>query len=320
MSSKTGSATAVTLFHRTADSAAFKSWSAKLLASAAKSDGFEAARISVLDYPELDWAVAVTYRTEVDLHTWLDGQVRADITVDGEQQGFWRRTGDIVLREGAPPPSGVGVFVHNVVQGREKEFESAQVELTSVSSTFPGYDGTVVLPADMAGEWVSMLRFRTAEQLSSWMASPERTEALPDLRSNLTKDFAIVSNTTPFGTTVRVEDGETEMTPNWKVAMMVLLVLYPTVMLLSRFVGPHIDAAGAPPWLALWISQVCSVTLMTWWLSPWAARPFRQWLDPVDGRGWRINVMGASAVALLYVVTLVIFANIKWLQFWDYMG
>ena len=35
------------------------------------------------------------------------------------------------------------------------------------------------------------------------------------------------------------------MTPNWKSAMLVLLVLYPTVMLLSRFLGPIVDGFGA---------------------------------------------------------------------------
>lgn len=314
-----GNASAATFFHPSPDVAAFKAWTSELLASAAKSEGFVVARISVLDHAELDWGVVITFRSEAQLHSWLDSDERARVLADGESRGYWRRTSDLVMRDGAAPPAGVGVFVHSVVQGREEEFEAAQVELTAVSSTFPGYEGTVVLPADLAGEWVSMLRFRTAHQLSSWMSSKERIEALPELRSNLTKDFAIATNTTPFGTTVRTEDGQTAMTPNWKVAMMVLLVLYPTVMLLSRFVGPLIDKAGAQPWLALWLSQVCSVTLMTWWLSPWAAIPFRRWLDPVDGRGWRIGLLGAGAVVVLYALTLAIFASVKWLQFWDYM-
>ena len=89
-------------------------------------------------------------------------------------------------------------------------------------------------------------------------------------------------------------------------------------MLLSRFVGPVFDELGAKPWLAMWLSQVCSVTLMTWWLSPWAAKPFRRWLDPVWGRGWRVGLAGAVAVVVCYAVTLAVFANVKFLQFWDF--
>ena len=70
------------------------------------------------------------------------------------------------------------------------------------------------------------------------------------------------------------------MTPNWKSAMLVLLVLYPTVMVLSRFFGPILDRVGAEPWLALWVSQIVSVSALQWWLMPTVTRPFRNWLDP----------------------------------------
>ena len=51
---------------------------------------------------------------------------------------------------------------------------------------------------------------------------------------------------------------------------------------------------------------------------PWASRPFRRWLDPVDGSNWRSNVAGAGTVLLLYLLCLTVFANVTWLQFWDY--
>ena len=150
------------------------------------------------------------------------------------------------------------------------------------------------------------------------MRSDERDEALPGLRSSLTHGFAAVSSTTPFATTVRIQDGRTLMTPNWKSAMLVLLVLYPTVMVLSRFFGPVLDRAGAEPWLALWVSQIVSVSALQWWLMPTVTRPFRNWLDPVDGAASRISALGAAVVVAGYAVTLALFASVKWLQFWDY--
>ena len=142
---------------------------------------------------------------------------------------------------------------------------------------------------------------------------------MPGLRSSLAKGFSAVSSTTPFATTVRVQDGRTLMTPNWKSAMLVLLVLYPTVMVLSRFFGPLLDRAGAEPWLALWVSQIVSVSALQWWLMPAVTRPFRKWLDPVDGAGFRIGLVGAAIVVVGYAVTLAIFATVTWLQFWDYL-
>jgi uncharacterized protein len=50
------------------------------------------------------------------------------------------------------------------------------------------------------------------------------------------------------------------------------------------------------------------------------SRPFRRWLDPVDGAGARISLAGAAAVVMLYAVTLILFATVRELQFWDYAG
>ena len=101
--------------------------------------------------------------------------------------------------------------------------------------------------------------------------------------------------------------------------MLVLLVLYPTVMTLSRFLGPVLDDLGAEPWLSMWLSQIVSVGLMTWFLMPVVTGWFRRWLDPVDGAGARVSLVGAAVVAAVYAATLTIFASVTWLQFWDYL-
>ncbi|HNM95270.1 MAG TPA: antibiotic biosynthesis monooxygenase, partial [Mycobacterium sp.] len=155
-------------------------------------------------------------------------------------------------------------------------------------------------------------------QLSAWLRSPERDAALSGLRLSLSREFSLVSSTTAFGTTVRTENGRTAITPRWKTAMLILLVLYPTVMLLSRFLGPVIDRLGAEPWLAMWVSQVVSVATLQWALMPWAGGWFRRWLDPVDGAGARTSALGAAAVIAGYAVTLTVFATVQWLQYWDY--
>ena len=118
---------------------------------------------------------------------------------------------------------------------------------------------------------------------------PQRKEVLPPVRSSLTKDFSVFAKTTPLGTTVRNVDGKTEMTPSWKTAMLLLMVLYPMVMLQSKFVAPVIGKLGAQPWLSVWLSQVVSVALMQWWLMPTVSSWCRRWLDPVDGAGLRIS-------------------------------
>ncbi len=224
----------------------------------------------------------------------------------------------MILTDDSPTPPGIGLFRHAVASGKEGDFRAMQARLSAAAVELPGYEGTILLPADERGEWLSMVRFRTAFQLSAWMRSAERTEAMSGLRSTLSKDFSTVSNITPFGTAVRVEDGRTLMTPNWKTAMLVLLVLYPTVMLLSRFFGPFMDQVGTPPWFGMWVGQILSVSALQWWLMPGISRPFRRWLDPVDGAGIRISLVGAAVVVVLYALTMLLFASVPELQFWDY--
>lgn len=309
--------TSVTIFHPVADVEGFRTWLRDLAASAESAEGGVSASESVHDESDLEWALAVTFADEKLLHQWLDSAERAAILSDGQACGYWCRTGDLILTQSSSPV-GVGAFRHSVFAGREADFREAQRRLTSASARFPGYEGTVLIPHDVDGEWLSLVRFRTGPQLSAWLRSAQRKEALGGLRSSLAKEFTAVSSTTPFATTVRIEDGRTLMTPNWKSAMMVLLVLYPTVMILSRFLGPVLDRVGAEPWLALWVSQIVSVSVMQWWLMPAVTRPFERWLDPVDGAGTRISLVGAGMVVALYAVTLLLFATVTWLQYWDY--
>jgi hypothetical protein len=69
----------------------------------------------------------------------------------------------------------------------------------------------------------------------------------------------------------------------------------------------------------MWLSQIVSVGVMTWFLMPLITGWFRRWLDPVDGAGVRISAIGAGVVAVIYLLTLTLFATVKWLQFWDYI-
>ena len=312
------SVTAVTVFHPIDDADGFAAWLADLTASARAAPGFCAAAPAVHDAPRFDWALAVTFDTEDQVHAWLDSPGRATVVTAGEGRGYWSSTTDLVIIEGQASPPGVSAFRHSVAAGKQDDFVAIQIELTEASAGFPGFEGTSLFPPQTGGDWLSVVRFRTQKQLARWLQSRERDQVLGELRSSLTKEFAPVSSTTPFATTVRTENGTTVMTPDWKSAMILLLVLYPTVMILSRFFGPVLDDLGAPPWLAMWLSQVTSVSLMTWWLMPWASRPFSRWLDPVDGADRRISTIGAVVIIACYGLTLTIFAMVKYLQYWDF--
>ena len=307
---------AVTIFHPTRDVAGFTRWAEELRASAPEATDF---LVSVLGQPHLDWGVGVCFTDEDELDRWLDSPERARVVKDGELRGILRATAELVISGDGQVPPGVGMFRHEVAAGREVDYVAAQAELAAAGSQFPGFVGCCLFTSMGRGaESLSLLRFRTEQHLVKWLSSDERMEALESLRESSSDDFQMVSTTTSFGVTVRTKNGRVVVTPDWKTAMLVLFVLYPTVMLLSRFLGPLLDHVGAPPWLGMWLSQVISVAALQWALMPWMGRWFRKWLDPIDGRGLRVSLIGAGALLLGYVVTLVVFATVQELQYWDY--
>jgi len=310
-------AMAVTIFDQVADAEVFDGWVCDVRSAAEAARGFVAFAASIRRDAPLDWAVAVTFESEDLLHQWLDGETWKHLVRGAAPRGFLRLSSDLVIIAGAVMPTGVAIVSSSVSGGMEADFQAGHIRLTMAASQFSGYEGTAVFPPGVLGKWMSLIRFRTEPQLSAWLRSPQRKEVLPRVRSSLTKDFSVFAKTTPLGTTVRNVDGKTEMTPSWKTAMLLLMVLYPMVMLQSKFVAPVIGRLGAQPWLSVWLSQVVSVALMQWWLMPTVSSWCRRWLDPVDGAGLRISLRGAAVAVIVYAASLTVFATVEWLQYWN---
>jgi C4-dicarboxylate transporter len=69
----------------------------------------------------------------------------------------------------------------------------------------------------------------------------------------------------------------------------------------------------------MWLSQILSVSLLTYALMPLATWVFGFWLDPDRGSSIRVSIIGAVVVCAVYAITLTVFASVRWLQFWDYV-
>lgn len=314
----TTAVTAVADFSRAGGREAFREWAARLHRAAGAAPGFVSDRMGVIDADEFDWSLAVTFDSVDRLDDWLDSAERRALLAEGGSLGFHRLHPDLVVIDGQPSGTGVEVFRQAVLPGKDDDFIVAEKRIVAASQAFPGFEGVSVLPpTEAGGEWLSVLRFRTDRQLTAWMESAERHDVLPTLRSKLSRDFTVITRRTAYGSILRVEDGVTKVTPNWKSALLVLLVLYPTVMTLSRFLGPVLDGWGAPPWLSMWLSQIVSVGLMSFLLMPFVTGLFRRWLDP-SGPGLRVTLIGVVIILAVYLATLTLFANVTWLQFWQH--
>ncbi|GJF09063.1 antibiotic biosynthesis monooxygenase [Mycolicibacterium cyprinidarum] len=310
----------VMVFHRVPDVVAFGAWVSQLRRIALEAEGCRTMLDSVHGDPIFDFAVAAFFSDEELLHQWLDGDALAAALRDGEARGFLRSTQDLVLIPDRELPSGVAAFRLSVTPAKDPLFLAAQQRIATTLSNFAGWQGAALFAPDTTDEWLTLIRFRTDRQLNDWLSSPARAEALPDLRSLLTRDVSEMTSINTFGTTVRTQDNTTQVTPKWKSSLLVLLLLYPIAMVLTLILNPLFNRVQAPPWLTVSVSQILSVAILTWLLMPFTARRFRRWLDPVHGAGWRIGLAGTAAVIALYMIHLTLFATVPWLQYWDRAG
>ncbi|PYE12298.1 hypothetical protein DFR67_12321 [Williamsia limnetica] len=310
-------ATVLVAFHP-APQADFAAWVEEVQTTAAAAPG----HLHVAAAEHRQQAVSLTFDGEDALQNWLDSPAWSALLASGARQGVRREFSDLVTVEGSEPPSGVGIFVHRVEPANLAGFTESQRKLMDLSAGTPGFEYSVLVGPRLAEpgveEWTAVVKFRNDRLLAGWRESPDRAEVLGELRPNLEQEFSEPFETNSFGSIVRVTDGKSASTPEWKVGMMVLLVLYPTVMILSRFIGPSFDDWGAEPWLSMWMSQILSVSLLTYVLMPAATSIFSFWLDPERGSSVKVSIVGAVVVVVLYAVTLAIFASVRWLQFWDY--
>jgi antibiotic biosynthesis monooxygenase (ABM) superfamily enzyme len=90
--------------------------------------------------------------------------------------------------------------------------------------------------------------------------------------------------------------------------MTVILVLYPTVFLLSRYLSPWLT--GLPFAASLFVSNVASVSILTWLLMPVVVRAFNFWLSPPPSRRLQFEILGLLAVLAGYAVAVIIFTRI----------
>lgn len=311
-------ATAISIFEvDAADRDRVLAWQSELDTAAARRPGFVGTHFTRGFEETDDWAAAVSFNSEPHLRGWLDSDERATLIAQGVAFGATTRS-TLVLLPGEKPPAGVAVFLHRVSTEDQIGFLQSEANLNRAAATLPGYLGGLVLaPSAVDGTWISVVRFESEHSLDAWLKSPERAAQLKVLRRYLVRDFEQVTRRTPFGSIVRVVDGQTRSTPDWKTAMIVLLVLFPTVMLLARFLSPVLHDWGLGPGISLWVSNIVSTILLTWLLMPTATRIFAFWLDPVDGAPLKPTLIGLGIVLAAYAVTLAIF-SIRWLQFWDY--
>jgi uncharacterized protein len=288
----------------------YKRWQEKTNQVVRGFDGFQGTEL----YPpvsgeENEWVVVFRFSGVEQLTAWLNSGARRQLLDEGRSLFDGTPTQEVVT--GGTPAQDVvtAVISHDVLPGRERDFMRWEDKILKAQERHPGFMGSEMFkPVEgIQDRWVVAFRFDTREHLDGWLDSEAREKLLEEGRGYF-RSYDVRKIGSAFGGWFRFGEGADEGIPsNWKQAMSVVLALYPTVMILNLTVGDWFNSLGMPGYLALFISNVLSVSVLTWLLMPLVNRALAFWLLPSRARSFRTHVAGAAIVAVCYLVTVIIF-------------
>jgi uncharacterized protein len=198
------------------------------------------------------------------------------------------------------------IITVSVKPGMEEAYRDWVDRIRLVEAKFPGYQGLEVKPSipGLQDDWVSLLRFDTAEHLNAWLESDARRDALEEVEPFIDRRERQV--TSAFSGWFTFGDAPGQVPPSWKQSMIVLLTLYPIVMLEQMFLNPLLHSLGMAE--AIFIGNLLSVAATGFVLIPLALRAFEWWLLPRPNDSLRVEAAGIGLVVGLYALFIVVFA------------
>ncbi len=304
-------ATAVTAVQvRQGAEGAFASWLAQLNKTVATFPGYVSA-VVVPPVPPVqsDWVMVQRFETLEQLRGWLDSDARRSLVAESASLLVDEGTTNVIEGAASDSPRDMvtEVITVSVKPGMEEEYHAWVDRLREVEARFPGYRGLQLQPPipGLQEDWVSLLRFDTAEHLNAWLKSDARRAALregePFIDRSREQQVA-----TSFSGWFTFGDAPGQVPPNWKQSMIVLLMLYPIVMLELLFLNPLLRSLGMAE--ATFIGNLLSVAALGWLLVPPANRAFDWWLRPVpNGPRWT-TAAGVALIIGLYAISVAVFA------------
>jgi antibiotic biosynthesis monooxygenase (ABM) superfamily enzyme len=205
--------------------------------------------------------------------------------------------------EGAASPSGTSFIVeHSLPASGKDAFLALQRRLQDAARKLPGYRSSVLelvgSENDALLHYRSTLAFDSTDALLAWIDSDARRQLLQEGREQFDYNYALRSSVSGFeGWFPSSRGGETA--PSWKVNLLVLVTLYPTVLVLDHLLHPlviHLDFSTA-----MLLGNICSVAVTGWILMPLVNRLYAPWLKPRCGG--RVELLGMiSALGTLAAV------------------
>jgi len=254
----------------------FREWNDRLLAAATEFGGYLGSELQPpgASHPH-EWVNIYRFEHQTDLDRWLGSEQRARVMADGAQLVSGATREQRIAHPSMASDVVTAVMSKRVKPDRAGDYRRAHDEIENAMNRFAGFlrcDVYEPVPG-VQDDHITVFSFDTRAHLDAWLDSTDRQQALRGV-----DDLLLGENTLNivggFGGWFAPRSADAPQ--RWKGAIAVLIALFPTVVFL-RFVQ---DAMfGDVAWLpALFVSNVVSVSILTWLLMPLVTRVLRGWL------------------------------------------
>jgi len=205
---------------------------------------------------------------------------------------------------------GTAVIVQRVPAAKIDWFLDWQRGVAAAVESFDGYRGTGVYPppGGREGQWVVLINFDEEKSLQAWLDSPVRREWVDKLQAVI-GGFDLKVAPGGFGAWfTKCALGPGNPPPGWKMVLVVLLGLYPTVMVLTIFPGPYTQPLGMA--VAMLIGNALSVSILQWVVMPVLNVLSAPWLTANSEDRKTFSRVGLGVILALLVGLTVFFHRI----------
>jgi antibiotic biosynthesis monooxygenase (ABM) superfamily enzyme len=263
---------------------------------------------------QLDWVILQRFAKTEDALAWLRSDAKQRLVA--QVQPMLIGQDDVHLlddNEAGVLPSPVSAVISTRIKpGQEDVYREWERRIAAAQARAPGFQGYRFEPPvpGVQDDWLAILRFDSEANLQSWLASSERKRLLEEAAA-FTDEYHARIVRTGFDQWFDVGGAGASTPPAWKQNMIVLMVLYPVVFLLDRWMQfPLLIVHWKMPfWAALFIGNVASVILLSF-LVPWAGRQLGWWLRP-SGDDPKTDIGGVALVVGVYILCLLVFWQIS---------
>ena len=305
-----GSST-VMLFHDRVDDdddVKYRQWHQRVIEIAKQHDGLvDVDQHEPIPDVQDQWIQVITYDSIEHLKSLLDDpEFKSVLEKSKEAIGVPVYQQVVASAKKTAAPVTV-VISQNLKPGFEEAYQKWQLEMDAAARKFPGFKGTELIKpvAGVQNEWVVVFRFDSAANLNAWFDSDVHDKLMQKAEPYFAK-VKVRRVGRGFEDWFTSASGETtSIGAQIKMAMVVLLALYPLVMILTLFLVPQLSFLGFAP--SIFISNVLSVALLTWPIMPWLSGTLKAWLEAKNSLKAPTTLIGGLGIVLLYAIMVVIF-------------